>query len=121
MNEEAIHRAKVFFEQDYRERGKIKWNGFFLSDHTQKINRTKQASQEQLTWLEETPIYDMQFLCKEAFTNHRKVLVQVNKTSTDQQPSKYVIEKVNAFDECGFWSESKHYHYELVRHLEVIK
>ncbi len=121
MNEETIHRAKVFFEQDYRERGKIKWNGFFLSDHTQKINHTKRAGQEQRTWLEETPIHDMQLLCQEAFANHRKVLVQVNKTSTDQQPSKYVIEKVNAFDEYGFWSESKHYHYELVRHLEVIK
>lgn len=120
MNEEAIKRAKVFFEQDYRERGKIKWNGFFLSDHTQKINHTKKASQQR-TWLEETPIHDMQLLCQEAFANHRRVLVQVNRTSTDQQPSKYVIEEVTAFDERGFWSENKHYDYEFVRHLEVIK
>lgn len=31
--------AKVYFEQDYRDRGKIKWNGFFLSDHTLAIHR----------------------------------------------------------------------------------
>ncbi|MDI6523854.1 hypothetical protein [Leuconostoc suionicum] len=26
-----------YFQNDYRERGKIKWNGYFLSDHTSSL------------------------------------------------------------------------------------
>jgi hypothetical protein len=32
-----------YFENDYRERGKVKWNGYFLSDHTSALKREAQA------------------------------------------------------------------------------
>ena len=28
-----------YFQNDYRERGKIKWNGYFLSDHTSSLTK----------------------------------------------------------------------------------
>lgn len=28
-----------YFQNDYRERGKVKWNGYFLSDHTSALKR----------------------------------------------------------------------------------
>ncbi|ORI44993.1 hypothetical protein BMR95_08220, partial [Leuconostoc mesenteroides subsp. cremoris] len=32
-----------YFQNDYRERGKVKWNGYFLSDHTSALKREAQT------------------------------------------------------------------------------
>lgn len=119
MNEETIRRAKTFFEQDYRERGKIKWNGFFLSDHTQKINHTKKDQAQAINWLEETAICDMQAACREAFANHRTILFQLDSTTTDQQAPAAITAFVSAFNESGFWIDKIYYRFETIHHLEV--
>ncbi|MCT3399191.1 hypothetical protein [Lentilactobacillus hilgardii] len=34
--------VKHFFEHDYHDRGMMKWQGFYLSDHTAALNQQKQ-------------------------------------------------------------------------------
>lgn len=36
--------AQQFFNRDYEDRGMLKWQGFFLSDHTSVIKKDKKAS-----------------------------------------------------------------------------
>ncbi|RRG08074.1 MAG: hypothetical protein DUD32_11110 [Lactobacillus sp.] len=36
--------AQRFFKNDYEDRGMLKWQGFFLSDHTSTIKKDKKAS-----------------------------------------------------------------------------
>jgi len=44
-------RAAYFFAHDYHERGMVKWQGYFLSDHTEdvkkKVAKEKAAMQRQ--------------------------------------------------------------------------
>lgn len=43
----AIQRAKMFFEHDYHDRGMVKWQGYYLSDHTENVQayeRKRQAA-----------------------------------------------------------------------------
>ncbi|KAA8433589.1 hypothetical protein FKV73_02675 [Weissella paramesenteroides] len=53
--QEQLKRAAHFFEHDYQDRGMVKWQGFFLSDHTADVtnysnhrakNITRQDQQE---------------------------------------------------------------------------
>ncbi|WPC19280.1 hypothetical protein N6G96_07170 [Pediococcus inopinatus] len=37
-----------FFEHDYKDRGMLKWGGFFLSDHTSALKKMKAEVEEKL-------------------------------------------------------------------------
>lgn len=119
MNDETIRRAKIFFEQDYRERGRIKWNGFFLSDHTQKINHRKEAQNQKNRWLDKTPVYAMQSTCQRAFTNYQPILYQLDSMTAEQQAPQVIKASITAFDERGFWVKKSYYPFESIHHLEV--
>lgn len=45
---EAEKVARRFFTYDYHDRGMLKWQGYFLSDHTSALNRQKKQRPEQL-------------------------------------------------------------------------
>ncbi|MFH7316264.1 hypothetical protein ACHWP0_07715 [Weissella cibaria] len=43
IDDEALQRAERFFRNDYQDRGMVKWQGYFLSDHTEDVGKyTKQ-------------------------------------------------------------------------------
>ncbi|KMO88774.1 MULTISPECIES: hypothetical protein [Lacticaseibacillus] len=44
MNNQGFDLATIkhFFEHDYHDRGMIKWQGFYLSDHTAALNQQNQ-------------------------------------------------------------------------------
>ncbi|USS89578.1 hypothetical protein [Fructilactobacillus cliffordii] len=42
--------AQQFFAHDYHDRGIQKWQGYFLSDHTQHLRERHQAVQQATTW-----------------------------------------------------------------------
>ncbi|CAK1253326.1 hypothetical protein [Fructobacillus tropaeoli] len=119
MNKEVIQRAKTFFEQDYHERGKIKWNGFFLSDHTQKINQSKKDRASIHEWLDETPVHEMQRACQEAFVNYRFILVQLNSTTSERLAPAPILIAIHSFNENGLWASNQYYAFASIRHLEV--
>ncbi|MCK8627028.1 hypothetical protein [Fructobacillus cardui] len=119
MNKEDIQRAKTFFEQDYHDRGKIKWNGFFLSDHTQKINQNKEDRTTLHEWLDETPVHEMQRVCQEAFVNYRSIILQLNSTTSDMTVPEPIHALIRSFNEEGLWIDKNYYPFELIRHLEV--
>jgi len=43
IDDEVLQRAERFFRNDYHDRGMVKWQGYFLSDHTEDVgNYTEQ-------------------------------------------------------------------------------
>lgn len=47
IGDEALQRAERFFRNDYHDRGMVKWQGYFLSDHTEDVgNYTRQRERE---------------------------------------------------------------------------
>lgn len=67
-----------FFDHDYRDRGVIKWQGFYLSDHTAALK--KQAKQEAKKYPArvQQSLEDMSQLLSEAFANGQTVSIQLN-------------------------------------------
>ncbi|WP_430751214.1 hypothetical protein [Lactiplantibacillus plantarum] len=49
MNEKEFDLGivKRFFEHDYHDRGLMKWQGFYLSDHTAALNQQKIQDKQQ--------------------------------------------------------------------------
>ncbi|CAH1851924.1 hypothetical protein [Convivina praedatoris] len=82
MNREQLLRVKSYFENDYRERGKVKWDGFFLSDHTLQMKKHQQESTIDSTEMNLSMIMQ---LSQHAWANHRLVTVQINSQNLDGQ------------------------------------
>ncbi|CAK8053866.1 hypothetical protein [Eupransor demetentiae] len=75
---EFLRQVAVYFREDYRERGKIKWNGFFLSDHTLKMKEEKRErlTHEKLSGTLTTA--EMMAISQHAWANNRLIWLQPN-------------------------------------------
>lgn len=75
-----IDLVRQFFAYDYRDRGMIKWQGYYLSDHTAALNRTKQEEQKRAA-IHQKPAQEyltiIQLLTRAKF-ELRIVLIQLN-------------------------------------------
>lgn len=75
---EAAVRAERFFRTEYHDRGMVKWQGFFLSDHTEDVqkytNRRQFARiQQRMPELSAEKLSD---ILVHAYANHRRVRYQ---------------------------------------------
>lgn len=71
-----------FFKKDYQDRGKQKWQGFFLSDH--QVALTNQVNHDHRQDLPQQTIESISKCLNNAVLTHQKVLIQlklVNKMS----------------------------------------
>lgn len=52
MNKTPFEMAVVnyFFEHDYHDRGMLKWQGFYLSDHTAALKEMKKGISNEKWW-----------------------------------------------------------------------
>ncbi len=66
-----------FFEHDYHDRGIVKWQGFFLSDHTSALNK---ARTRERTVVQARPIQslsDRTVILADAFAQGYRVKIQL--------------------------------------------
>ncbi|MBS9335980.1 hypothetical protein [Fructobacillus papyrifericola] len=119
--EELVDTAAQYFKQDYRERGKVKWNGFFLSDHTAKLKkkaRFQQAS-EAAVWQPKMTFDAIQEQVRLAFERHRKLCFQEREVDSDNRIPLEQVGYVTAFYSEGFYLDERPIEWESVRFAEV--
>ncbi|AUJ32185.1 MAG: hypothetical protein ABF483_05115 [Liquorilactobacillus nagelii] len=79
--------AEDFFKNYYQDRGMLKWQGFFLSDHTaalSKKERLKKSScrpQQTLTSIMELLMHSWQ--------SRKDIVIQLNQIDTDQEITEF--------------------------------
>lgn len=83
-NESAMfERAAYFFAHDYHERGMVKWQGYFLSDHTEDVK--KKAAEEKAVMqrqrMPEMALIDITNILMHAYANTQAVRVQTSSKS----------------------------------------
>lgn len=80
MSSEFDKRVEEFF-RTYRDRGMKKWAGFYLSDHTAKINQDKLKRDTVYVKKEPMSQTDIRAMLLRSFGEHRKVSVQLKDLS----------------------------------------
>lgn len=78
-----FERAAYFFAHDYHKRGMVKWQGYFLSDHTEHVK--KKAAEEkgamQRERMPEMALIDITNILMHAYANTQTVHVQTSSKS----------------------------------------
>ncbi len=84
-----------YFKNDYRERGKIKWNGFFLSDHTSSLVKEDVQRNQKTQKLLRTPLNQAKSILQHSCVNNHIVTVQQHIKTNDG----YLIPKCDWFSQ----------------------
>ena len=82
--EEAEARAARFFRNDYHDRGMLKWQGFFLSDHTSAIK--KEAAQNIPELCPEMNQSEIGRILNDSWESCTKVSIQLNQVNGNAVP-----------------------------------
>lgn len=74
----------INFFENYQDRGMKKWSGFFLSDHTLKINQDQHHRATIYHKKEQMSEEKIGALLLKAFSEHRYVIVQLKEVNTER-------------------------------------
>lgn len=119
--DEWIQTVDCYFRNDYRERGKIKWNGFFLSDHTAKMQQDSQLheNQERASWLEKQPLTLIREQVLLASQYGWRLRLQENTVDANRQIPLPIVGVVTDFFDGGFYLEELKVEWANIRFAEV--
>lgn len=123
QDEPDYERAHDFFANRYVERGMLKWQGYFLSDHTSELN--KQAA-EKAQVLEPKPLMsqeDISKLLQRSYAEHYSISLQLFSTSSDSQLKPDTVGMVVGYidDAVVVLDPDAQIRLENIRHAELIK
>lgn len=101
----------------YHDRGRLKWMGFFLSEHTMQL---AEAEKEELHIIEPKPEMSVQEINEkltQAITKSWTVAIQLNDVVDDKYLPD-VVGLINGHDELGLFVGSEYVMYEDIRNVE---
>lgn len=104
-----------YFQNDYRERGKIKWNGYFLSDHTSSLVKEDVQRNQKTQKLPKIPLNEAQNILQHSCVNYHIVTVQQNIETNDGYLIPNVTGLVNGFTELGVYINQQFIAFEDIR------
>ncbi len=116
MSDEAFSKMiNNYFDNDYRERGKVKWNGYFLSDHTSALKREAQTQNSVPVKLPSMSLTACQNILRHASANYEFVTVQKNIENTDGNLVPNVTGLVDGFSDLGVYVQETYIAFENIR------
>ncbi|WP_060459749.1 hypothetical protein [Lactobacillus acetotolerans] len=121
MNDNFDQKVENFF-RNYQERGMKKWSGFFLSDHSLKINQDNRKRATVYSKKTEMSEAEISKILLQSFSNHYPVSIQLKNLDEDCR----FAEDIKGFVE-GYSNENMvtisgtAVHLDDINHIELIK
>ncbi|WP_419154755.1 hypothetical protein [Weissella minor] len=100
-DEEAYDMAAHFFKNDYKDRGMVKWQGFYLSDHTEDVKRYSDESKrlDSLTIKPQMTESDISDILFQSYTKKSLIKIQLNQINEESKVSDNITGIVKGFNE----------------------
>lgn len=104
---------------DYEDRGIIKWQGMYLSDHTEKI--AWQAKEKRTTNLAKTKMTTEEIaqVLNKAIIKSKAIAIQKEERNAEGHYSDELIGQIEGYDELGIYVNSNKVNYDEIRHVEL--
>ena len=113
--------VQSFFDNYYHDRGKMKWQGFYLSDHTAALNRQMKQIQHHNKLRQEQSDAEITKFLMQSFTYNQIVKVQLNVCDTDNQVEADLTGEISGYNDDLFYLDNgKTFHLGDVRNVEVV-
>lgn len=103
---------------DYNDRGRLKWAGFYLSDHTEEIDADNEQRSNQNLAKEQMATEEISKILKTALIKNRSVCIQKEERNVEGYYPEDIVGKILGGDELGIYVGDNKVHYDEIRHIE---
>ncbi|MFU2239307.1 hypothetical protein [Enterococcus faecium] len=102
---------------DYNDRGRLKWAGFYLSDHTEEIDADNEQRTSQNLAKEQMTTEEIAEVLNAAVIKNRSVSIQKEERNAEGYYPDDVVGKIIGYDELGVFVEEEKVHYDEIRNV----
>ena len=104
----------------YQDRKKMKWAGFYLSDHTAKIQKEESARKFCAPPLARMSLADIDETLYWARLKSLAVSIQKEETNLEGQYPPNITGPIQGFDELGIFIGAEKVDYDEIRHVTIL-
>ncbi|MDH6365161.1 hypothetical protein M2139_002155 [Enterococcus sp. PF1-24] len=108
-----------FFEH-YQDRKMLKWQGFYLSEHTALNTKIKEHQAQIFPQKPEMSLTEMNEVFEKALQKSLAVAIQTQTVNQEGQHSKDLTGKLTGYSSEGIYLSEQFVPYELLRHVELL-
>lgn len=125
MSDEYSDEWPIQFFRQYKDRGMIKWQGFYLSDHTAKFKEAtnKAAEIENRQQPQQMALAAIFQLLEQAFVTQQLLKISLNQMTVTNNTfvrADTVTGKVNGFNEEGVYVNHQLVPYDTIAWIELV-
>ncbi|MDV4500603.1 hypothetical protein NNC41_12825 [Enterococcus faecium] len=102
---------------EYNDRGRMKWAGFYLSDHTEKIDADNEQRSTHNLAKEQMTTEEIAKILNDAVIKNRSVCIQKEERNAEGYYPDDVVGKIIGYDELGVFVEEEKVHYDEIRNV----
>lgn len=107
------------YGDSYDDRGMIKWSGFYLSEHTDLMNKDVKNRLVSPSQKPQMEIDEINRVMEEAKLKDKSVCIQIEARDLNGNYFPDVIGKINGFDELGIYVAETKIGYDEIRHVSL--
>lgn len=113
--QEALGGLKMI---DYNDRGRLKWAGFYLSDHTEKIDADNDQRANQNFAKEQMTTEEIAEVLNTALIKNKSVCIQKEEQDINGYYPDDIVGKIVGNDKLGIYVGKNKIHYDEIRHID---
>lgn len=106
---------------EYNDRGRLKWAGFYLSDHTEKIDADVEQRVNQNLAKEQMTTEEITEVLNDAVLKRKTVCLEKEERDSEGYYPDDIIGHIRGYDELGIFVGDHKVHYDEIRHVEIHK
>lgn len=105
---------------DYQDRGLLKWLGFYLSDHTEKIDKEKELSKNVNIAKSQMESNKIQEILAQSALKRLPVSIQKEERDLEGYYPDDIVGLIDGGDELGLYISGQKVGYDEIRHIELL-
>ncbi|KRK94124.1 hypothetical protein [Companilactobacillus futsaii] len=113
--------VQTFFDNYYHDRGKIKWQGFYLSDHTAALKKQAKKASHQNDLRPQQGLTEITKFLMQSYTYNQIVQIQLNVFDLNDHVKDDLTGEIKGYDEDLFYLDNgKKFHLSEVRNVAMV-
>lgn len=106
------------FNERYKDRGVIKWQGMFLSEHNSSMDQIQKELKHTVPKKEHMSFEEISEVLNAAVVNNKSIAIQLESVDADNNYSDDIVGKLQGHDELGLWVSGTKVIYDEIRNVE---
>lgn len=107
------------FNDHYQDRGTVKWQGMYLSEHSQSLENDATELADTISQKPQMTSFEIASVLDSAIVKNKKVAIQIEEINENGDYAKDTIGKIRGYDELGIYIDHIKVGYDEIRNIQL--